>query len=190
MFEKSWTLEQIEKSLRLLDELLAKAQGEEERLKYGVAYEPTNWALECLEDVRNALECLYRAAQWGLDAHPSHCVSDVNYALALLGIKEGDDKATEEKTKWAVVHLIHVRVPNRHIARLFVVDVPKEVSASEVKSKLVRAGYWFGDFGVMWANHYLAPQEEWCDEVVGAYNAGLAEKISWKELVKKAEIMD
>ena len=97
----------------------------------------------------------------------------------------------EKKTrKWAVVHLIHVRVPHEHIAKLFITEVPIEVGAGEIKSMLTRAGYWFGEFGIRWANHYLAPQEKWEDEVVGAYNVGDVEKIKWEKLVQKAEIKD
>jgi len=90
--------------------------------------------------------------------------------------------------KWAVVHLIHVRVPRTHIARLFITDVPDGVTAAELKSLLTRAGFWFGEFGIRWANHYIAPQDEWEDEVVGAFKRGDVEKITYDELVKQSEI--
>jgi hypothetical protein len=104
---------------------------------------------------------------------------------------EDDWEVSEmEKTKWAVVHLIHVKVPHEHIAKLFIVDVPKSVTAGEIKSALTRAGYWFGEFGIRWANHYLAEQSKWVDEVVGAYKLGEVERVTWDELVKRGTIED
>jgi len=90
--------------------------------------------------------------------------------------------------KWAVVHHIHVRIPHQHIPKLFIEKVPDSVTESEIKSVLTRAGYWFGEFGIRWANHYLAPQTEWEDEVVGAFNAGEVECITWDELVRKSQV--
>lgn len=89
---------------------------------------------------------------------------------------------------WAVVHLIHVRTPHRHIPKLFIEDVPEEVDAKEVRSALTRAGYNFGEFGMPWANHYLAPEPEWEDEVVGAYNRGDVRTIKWDDIAPKEDI--
>lgn len=83
---------------------------------------------------------------------------------------------------WAVVHLIHIRTPHRHIAKLFVTDVPEDVSARELRSALTRAGWQFGEFGVPWANHYLNPETDWEDEVVGAYGQGGVKTIDWSEI--------
>ena len=73
---------------------------------------------------------------------------------------------------WAVVHLIHVRVPHRHLARLFVEDVPDDADESEVRRALDRAGRAPSEFKIPWANHYVTRLDEAEDEVVGAYRSG------------------
>ena len=83
---------------------------------------------------------------------------------------------------WAVVHLIHIRTPHRHIAKLFIDNVPEDVTAKQLRSALTRAGWQFGEFGVPWANHYLSPETEWEDEVVGAYRQGGVKTIDWSEI--------
>lgn len=93
---------------------------------------------------------------------------------------------------WAVVHLIHVRTPHRHIARLFVEDVPEDASESDVRAALTRAGRAPSEFRVPWANHYLARLENAADEVVGAYETGrttdgLVPVVSWSELLELAD---
>lgn len=83
---------------------------------------------------------------------------------------------------WAVVHLIHVRTPHQHIAKLFIKNVPEDVSAKQLRSALTRAGWQFGEFGMPWANHYLSSETEWEDEVVGAYGQGGVKTIDWSEI--------
>lgn len=89
---------------------------------------------------------------------------------------------------WAVVHLIHVQTPHRHIAKLFITDVPEDVPAKDIRSALTRAGYQFGEFGMPWANHYLSPEEEWEDEVIGAFNRDNVERIDWDKLTPKDDL--
>lgn len=89
---------------------------------------------------------------------------------------------------WAVVHLIHVRTPHQHIAKLFIEDVPEEIDAKQIRSALTRAGYQFGEFNMSWANHYLSPQDEWEDEVVGAWNRGDVKTIDWAEIAPTDEM--
>ena len=91
--------------------------------------------------------------------------------------------------KWAVIHLIHVHTPRRHIPKLFIEDVPDEVTKEELRSVLTRSGYIFGEFGVLWANHYLAPHDQWEDEVVGAYHRGVVERVKWDELLRRSQII-
>lgn len=89
---------------------------------------------------------------------------------------------------WAVVHFIHVQNPPRHIPRLFIEDVPEDVGEGELRSLLTRAGYQFGEFGIPWANHYLAPEHEWKGEVAGAYKRGDVETITYDDIAPKEEI--
>jgi len=89
---------------------------------------------------------------------------------------------------WAVVHLIHVRTPHQHIAKLFIKNVPEDVSAKQLRSALTRAGWQFGEFGVPWANHYISPETEWEDEVVGAYRRGGIKVIDWEDIAPQENI--
>lgn len=85
---------------------------------------------------------------------------------------------------WAVIHHIHVRFPHRHIPRLIIEDVPDGVGEEQVKRAIVRAGRQPSEFGIPWANHYLAPEPEWPDEVVGGYRSGEAPTITWDALTE------
>jgi hypothetical protein len=59
-------------------------------------------------------------------------------------------KKTRQEAKGTLVyHLIHVTTPFRHIPKLVI----KDYFAS--KEEINRAGYWFGEFGIPWANHYV-----------------------------------
>jgi hypothetical protein len=134
--------------------------------------------LEDWQNIKRAIEHLYNAAQWGLDAHPSHCQYDMLMVEEALrpyeddGQKEGCAMQQQQQRtfKWAVVHHIHVRTPHQHIPRMFIEQVPENVSAGGLKDLLERAGYYFGEFGIPWANHYLARHDKWNSQVVGAYN--------------------
>jgi hypothetical protein len=128
-------------------------------------------------NIKRAIEHLYGAAQWGLDAHPSHCYTDISIANDALRPyedeqnKEGCTMEQQQRTfKWAVVHLIHVRTPHQHIPRLFITEVPESVSSGSLQELLERAGFFFGEFGIPWANHYLSREDKWNSQVVGAYN--------------------
>lgn len=88
---------------------------------------------------------------------------------------------------WAVVKLIHVRFPHEHHAQLFVVDVPEDVTPEQIRSALTRAGHRFGEFGVPWANHYIAAEPDWEDEVVGAFRGGTVPRVAWEDLVPAEE---
>ena len=83
---------------------------------------------------------------------------------------------------WAVIHHIHVALPHRHVARLIIEDVPDGVSDDGVKQAIVRAGRQPSEFGVPWANHYVAREDEWPDDVVRAYRSGEAPTMGWDRL--------
>ena len=89
---------------------------------------------------------------------------------------------------WAVVYVIHVHTPYRHIPQLFIENVPEEIEGGELRSLLTKAGYQFGEFGIPWANHYLAPQDKWKDEVVGVYKSGDVKTISYNDIAPQEEI--
>jgi len=84
--------------------------------------------------------------------------------------------------KWAVVHLIHVNTPHRHIPKLVVEGVPRTYSSRDVKAWLEEAGYGFGEFGIPWANHYIERLKDCPPEVRGAYRQGEVETITFEEL--------
>jgi len=83
--------------------------------------------------------------------------------------------------KWAVVHVIHTRVPRQHIPKLVVEDVPDELSEAEVKEWLEEMGYDFGEFGIPWANHYVARLRDCPPSVRGAYRAREVKIVKYKE---------
>jgi len=87
---------------------------------------------------------------------------------------------------WAVVHVIHQHAPPRHVARLFITDVPGDVTARDLTRALTRAGRQFGEGSVPWANHYVAPRAAWRDEVEGAWNRGDVACIAYAELAADA----
>jgi hypothetical protein len=89
---------------------------------------------------------------------------------------------------WAVIHHIHVSTPHQHVPLLFIEDVPEDVEEGELRSLLTKAGYQFSEFGIPWANHYLSPEEDWKDEVVGAYQRGDVETITYDDIALKEEI--
>jgi hypothetical protein len=83
-------------------------------------------------DIKLAVQHLYNAAMWGLDAHPSHCQYDMMVAQDALRPYEYEDEQKEGCTmlqqrtfKWAVVHLIHVRTPHSTCPRMFITQVPE-----------------------------------------------------------------
>ncbi|GIL15279.1 MAG: hypothetical protein BroJett039_04520 [Chloroflexota bacterium] len=86
------------------------------------------------------------------------------------------------KDGWAVVHHIHVRTPHRHIAKLFVTDVPKGINAAAIQTALTRSGYVFQEFNIPFANHYIEPLTDVADEVVGAWRNGTARAITWDSI--------
>ena len=84
--------------------------------------------------------------------------------------------------KWAVVHLIHVQTPHQHIPKLVVEDVPTDKGEAFVKDWLEAAGYKFGEFGIPWANHYVARLRDCLPSVQGAYRRGRVETVKYEEL--------
>jgi len=91
-----------------------------------------------------------------------------------------------ETTTWAVVHVIHQHARPRHVARLFITDVPGYVSAHDLTRALTRAGRQFGAGSVPWANHLVAPRAAWRDEVEGAWRRGDVACIAYAELAADA----
>jgi len=90
----------------------------------------------------------------------------------------------KEKTrtkKWAVVHLIHVHTPHRHIPKLFIEDVPAEKNADDVKDWCEEMGYLFGEFGIPWATHYIEPLADCPPSVRGAHRRGDVETVAYTE---------
>jgi hypothetical protein len=159
-------------------------------------------------DIKLAVQHLYNAAMWGLDAHPSHCQYDMMVAQDALRPYEYEDEQKEgctmlqgqlqQKTyKWAVVHLIHVRIPHLHVPRMFITEVPETVSGGTLRDLLECAGYYFGEFGIPWANHYLSRHDKWHNQVIGTYNRVRRMPseydvpiLTYDELVKQAQLED
>jgi len=93
-----------------------------------------------------------------------------------------DMEDTNVGNVWAVVHVIRQHEPHRHIARLFITDVPGDVTARDLTRALTRAGRQFGEFGIPWANHYVASRAAWRDEVEGAWNRGDVACVAYADL--------
>jgi len=91
----------------------------------------------------------------------------------------------EDMNVWAVVHAIHQGAPPRHVARLFITDVPGDVTARDLTRALTRAGRQFGEFGIAWANHYVAPRAAWRDEVELAWRRGDVACVAYAELAAR-----
>ena len=64
-------------------------------MRYGVAFQPTEWALECLNDVALALEFLYNAVV-DEGAAPALKQFRAAYALALLCANEVEPEKVPE----------------------------------------------------------------------------------------------
>ena len=92
---RSWKIEQIKNSLLLLDELLAKHSGKEDLLRYGVAFQTTKWALECLDDVAFAFDLLYSAV---VEDHADPALKQfrIAFALAFLSANEVEPEEVPE----------------------------------------------------------------------------------------------
>jgi hypothetical protein len=97
-------------------------------------------------------------------------------------------EGVEDMNVWAVVHATRRGAPPRHIARLFITDVPGDVTARDLTRALTRAGRQFGEFGIPWANHYVAPRAAWRDEVEGAWRRGDVACIAYADLDDAARI--
>lgn len=90
----------------------------------------------------------------------------------------------------AVIFVIHVGIPEWH-AKLFITDVPDDVTANEIKELLDNAGYYFGEFGQKWANHYVTVglQKE-AANIRTEFVKGLADTITYDQLVEEASLID
>jgi len=91
------------------------------------------------------------------------------------------------KTKTGgVIFTIHVRTPYQFIPKLFITEIPENITASELQDDIEEAGYIFSEFGVKWANHSVVSsiKDEHID-VRRAFKNNEVETISYSELQKK-----
>ena len=90
----------------------------------------------------------------------------------------------EKSTIAAVVFHVHINTPHRHIAKLFIKNVPEHVTKSEIKEMVTAAGYVFQEFEIPWANHYVQRDiKDGESQVIGAYKRGDVETIEYVSLV-------
>lgn len=88
----------------------------------------------------------------------------------------------------AVIFVIHVGNPE-WIAKLFITHVPEDITERELKEMIDEAGFYFGEFGQRWANHYVkiglkdAPAS-----VRTAYRNKNVQTITYDELLKKVSL--
>jgi hypothetical protein len=67
-----------------------------------------------------------------------------------------------------------------------ITNVPDDITITE--ELLERAGYEFGEFGIPWANHVIAKvTNQSPSNLVAALRNGVYERITYEELVAKAE---
>jgi hypothetical protein len=80
-----------------------------------------------------------------------------------------------------------VQTPHRHIPKLLVRDVPPDVALDW--EDVERAGFLFGEFGILRANHVLTRVDrlEAPADLVARIRQGDGERISYAELVHLAE---
>ena len=83
---------------------------------------------------------------------------------------------------WAVIWVIHVNTPYRYIPQLFIKNVPSNFSKQDVKEWLEECGHQFGEFGIPWANHWIAQAKDWPSSVKGAYRKREIKTIEYEEL--------
>jgi hypothetical protein len=96
----------------------------------------------------------------------------------------GKEKNAQKARGTLVYHLIHVTTPYRHIPKLVIADY----FAS--KEEINQAGYWFGEFGIPWANHYVLHFESKADipaDAIPAIMNGKVEILSRQEFLEKLE---
>src|SRR5215472_3058383 len=80
---------------------------------------------------------------------------------------------------WAVVyHLRQESGRERHIARRYVLDVPEDVTASDLRFALDAAGMTPVEFGLEWANHSLRPLDQEEERDAGSE----PETITWDDV--------
>jgi hypothetical protein len=88
---------------------------------------------------------------------------------------------------YAVYHMIHIHTPYKYIPKLLIRDVPD--SEKVTTDLLERAGYQFGEFNISWANHGLVKVDvkESPADLIARIRQGEGERITWSDLVAKAE---
>jgi hypothetical protein len=93
--------------------------------------------------------------------------------------------ATVREDVFAVVYQRQARLPQQFVAKMFVVGVPKEVLAKQIRERLDASGCRFGEFGVKWANHSLERLDETSPGVQADFEQGTVEKFPWSDLVHR-----
>jgi hypothetical protein len=90
----------------------------------------------------------------------------------------------------AVVQLIRRRGSEKHAPRLFVEGIPANLDRGRFKNLLARAGYGFGDLGVLWANQYVVRLSKADPSVQAAWEQGRVPRVTYAHLVAMAERQD
>jgi hypothetical protein len=86
---------------------------------------------------------------------------------------------------WVVYRLIRALTPPQHIPKLLITQVPEDRKVT--RDLLERAGFFFEEFGELWANHYIekiGPDSP--SDLVGRARNPSVPRITWAELVEQA----
>lgn len=97
----------------------------------------------------------------------------------------------EEKINFTIAAVVfHIHVYNeQHVAKLFIQNVPQNVSLGNLKEMITAAGYTFQEFNIPWANHYVLRNINRAEpEVIGAFKRGQTETIEFTTLVMNSLI--
>jgi len=89
-----------------------------------------------------------------------------------------------------VVQLIRRRGSEEHVPRLFIQDIPADLDRTWFKKLLARAGYGFGELGVLWANQYVVRLSKADPSVQAAWEQGRVPRVTYSQVVAMAERHD
>jgi len=116
-------------------------------------------------------------------------ISPVPGASRSAGIRLGGPTSISggKENVAVVVQLIRRRGPEEHVLRLFVQDIPADLDRTWFKKLLARAGYGFGELGVLWANQYVVRLSKADPNVQAAWEEARVPRVMYTELVAMAE---
>lgn len=87
--------------------------------------------------------------------------------------------------KWALIHYVRTFDVEQHIPKIYITDVPENISAGQIRQAITHAGRQPSEHGIHWANHYLAPESEWPGDVDRLRDDAATPVITWGALTEQ-----